>query len=510
MMNILSVPNGEIPIPADILPPNPIRVVTPFSRYPVHRLAKQGNIIIEINERDAHGQLSIKWEVSHNSKYGQPGPLAYKIDTLIINRRIEETARPIPKIIRLGSLRDIIAELGISSHNTNKIKEALYQNAFAAITPKIRYRQNDGKIQTLETGFTRYTVVFTGEELPDGRKADAVYIVLNDVYMQVINGAMTRPLDYDYLKHLNPAPQRFYELLSFQVYAAIKNDRARAKLLYSEFCTYAPQTRYLSFEQAKKQMYKIHAEHRKSGYIARIDYEQTSDSNGHPDWIMLYQPGPKARAEFRAFTKRGGPQMLEAEPLRYDAAPAPVTLQQSPLPLAAPEPSPQEASLIGHGITPAKAAELARQHDAATIDTYIEYLEWEMKKKPGKIADPAAWLFSAFKDGRGKPKGFKSREERRRDDEAQQAKERQKAEQKRQEQQETARTQKHHREEDAYWNSLTGDEQERLDAEAMTAADATARDTYQSMRRMGSGDGYFRAYIRRPHIRRMLDAQADA
>ena len=50
----------------------------------------------------------------------------------------------------------------------------------------------------------RYSVVFTGEKLPDGRKADAVYIVLNDIYMQVLNGAMTRPLDYDYLKACPP------------------------------------------------------------------------------------------------------------------------------------------------------------------------------------------------------------------------------------------------------------------------------------------------------------------
>ena len=77
----------------------------------------------------------------------------------------------------------------------------------------------------MEAGFTRYNVIFTGEKLPDGRKADGVYIILNDVFIQVINGAMTRPLDYDYLKSLAPAPQRFYELLSYQMYAALKYDR---------------------------------------------------------------------------------------------------------------------------------------------------------------------------------------------------------------------------------------------------------------------------------------------
>ena len=142
----------------------------------------------------------------HNSKYGQPGPLAYKLDTLIINRRIEEATRPIFRIIRLGSLHDICRELGTSEGKSrDNIKKALYQNASVFITAKIRYRQPDGAEQSLEAGFTRYHVVFTGEELPDGRKADAVYIILSDIYMQVINGAMTRPLDYDYLKSLPPA-----------------------------------------------------------------------------------------------------------------------------------------------------------------------------------------------------------------------------------------------------------------------------------------------------------------
>jgi hypothetical protein len=83
--------------------------------------------------------------------------------------------------------------------------------------------------------------------LPDGRAADAVYMILSDIYMQVINGATTRPLDYDYLKQLPPASQRFYELLSYPMYGALKHGRPRARLTYSECCTYAPQTRYFDW-----------------------------------------------------------------------------------------------------------------------------------------------------------------------------------------------------------------------------------------------------------------------
>src|SRR5258708_33072015 len=110
--------------------------------------------------------------------------------------------------------------------------------------------------------------------------------------MQVINGAMTRPLDYDYLKTLSPSPasQRIYELLSRQMYATMKNDRPRAKLLYSEFCTNAPLIRQFKWDQARPQLARIHAPHKKSGYIADITYEQTVDADGQPDWIMFYKP----------------------------------------------------------------------------------------------------------------------------------------------------------------------------------------------------------------------------
>jgi hypothetical protein len=493
----LPEPNGEIQ------PPSPIRVETALSRYPVHRLAKHGDITIDVREKTLSGDVSIKWEVTHNSKYGQPGPMAYKLDTLIVNRKIEETTRPIPRLIRLGSLHDICRQLGISEgRNREAIKNALYQNASAFITSKIVYRLVAGGEKSLEAGFNRYQVVFTGEELPDGRKADAVYIILSDVYMQVINGATTRPLDYDYLKSLPPAPQRFYELLSYQMYAAIKNDKPRAKLVYSELCTYAPLTRHLDWEHARSQLAKIHRPHKASGYIAQIDFQDALDSSGKPDWIMLYQPGPKARAEYRAFAKRGGPVTLEVEPIT-DAVPSFAASKQPALPLGSSSPSPQEVALIGHGVTPAKAAELAGQHNAETIAEYIEYLEYEMAKKPGKIADPAAWLFSAFKDGRSKPKGFVSRAERERRAEEKKTAERQAAEARRQERQKQAAAKAEREALAAYWNALTPEEQVAHDAAAIAQADAEDRKLIEPgpMKRIGL------TLLRDKYTRRLLQAE---
>src|SRR5512142_2622211 len=91
----------------------------------------------------------------------------------------------------------------------------------------------------------------------------------------------------------------------------------------------------------RKQMHKVHAPHRKSGYIVGVEYEATTDREGRPDWTMIYTPGPKAKAEFKAFTQRcGGPVVVEAEPT--------------------PELTDLERELIDRGVTPSQAAALVR------------------------------------------------------------------------------------------------------------------------------------------------------
>jgi hypothetical protein len=462
----------------ELLPLNTIRVETALSRYPVHRLARKGSIKIEVTESGGLKDTGIQWKVSYNSEYGQPGPLAYKLDTLVVNRRIEEASRPIPRMIRLGSLHDICRELGVSEgKNTMTVKHALHQNASAYITAKIQYRQPNGTERTLEAGFTRYSVVLTGEKLPDGRKADGVYIILNDAFIQVINGASTRPLDYDYLKGLPPAPQRFYELISYQMYAALKYDRPRAKLTYSDLCAHAPQTRHTDWEHVRSQMNKVHRPHRDSGYIAKVDFQQTTDSQGLPDWIMLYMPGPKARAEYRAFAKRGTLPLVEIEPL--DITPQPPVAEQL------------EQELIQHGVTAVVAQELVRDYSEDKVRAQIERINWLIEKKPEKITEPAAYLVQAIKNDYAAPKGFVSKAERQRRQEAKQAKEREEAEERRRKREEEDRERAMRKAINAHWALLTPEQQAELDAASIAQADPDTlamesgpmKDTFQRIRR---------------------------
>jgi hypothetical protein len=384
---------------------NPVRVETAFSRYPIHKLVKQKNVFIEIQERDGNGQVSAKWEVSYNSKHGQPGQLAYKVDSLVINRRIDEKARPIPSVIKLGSLRDIASETGTNVANTNAVKKALFQNAAAFINASVKYIGSDKEEYLIEFAGTRYNIILTGKKLPNGAKADAVYIVLHDLYRELLNRAQRRPLDYDYLKELAPAPQRFYELLSFQMFAALKNERPRARLLYSEYCTHAPQSRYFDYDHVKKQMFKVHAPHRKVEYIAAVELRQTTDTEGRADWEMLYTPGRKAKAEYRAFNEPGRTLGRKRKPPEQLALPAPTA--PPPLAQSAHEAEPQEldplvTKLTSFHITGATAREL--------VTDYRKSVELQLRALPyrnlNKIKDLAAWLIVAIKENHQLPEAI--------------------------------------------------------------------------------------------------------
>jgi hypothetical protein len=312
-----------------LAPLNIIRTETVLSRLPIHNLAKKGNVKIKITQKNANGEIDLYWRVAPNAEYGEPRQLAYKLDTIVIHQRLHELGRPLPKVIRLGSITQICRDLEVVLGGSGKasVRKAFLQNAATFITAKLHYKATDGTERTLEAGFTRYSVVFTGECLPDGTPADAVYLILNEPYWEVLNHAPTRPLDYDYLKALPPAAQRCYEILSYKLFIALKYRHLHAKLLYSEYCTFAAQQRYTDYPHVKKQMYKIHKPHLTSGYLDTVRYEATTDWEGHPDWVMSYVPGPKARAEYAAFNtrprRRPGGQDAVSQHAEQATAPAP-------------------------------------------------------------------------------------------------------------------------------------------------------------------------------------------
>ena len=293
-----------------------IRTETVISKLPIHTLSKTGSIDIHITQKNNKGKIDTFWRVSPNRDFGEPRQLAFKIDKLIINQRLDELSAPLPQIIRIGSLRDIARELDCGG-DTNIVKRAFSQNASVFITAKLTYIDIYKQEKQFEMQGTRYSLVFTGEELPNGGTAEVVYIILNEPYLRLINSVEKRPLDFDYMKLLTPGQLRWYELASFKIYAAFKYRHAHAKLLYSEYCLSAPQKRHYQYDAVKKQMYKIHRPHIQSGYISKVQYKTITGQDGKLDWIMYYYPGEKATAEYEQFTKKKishfSPEQLELD-----------------------------------------------------------------------------------------------------------------------------------------------------------------------------------------------------
>jgi hypothetical protein len=163
--------------------------------------------------------------------------------------------------------------------------------------------------------------------------------------------------------------------------------------------------------------------------------------------------------------------VLAVEPLPLMADPSPR--------LAAPGPSPLEAELIGRGITPAMAGDLVRDHGEERIRAQIEQLDWLTETKPGKVADPAAWLVAAIRNGHAAPKGFVSKAERQGREEARQAREREKVEQRRREREQAARGPAERQAVDAYLQRLTPAERTALEAEVLVQAGPETRQSYE-------------------------------
>ena len=104
---------NQEPKSAELLPLNTVRTETVLFRFPIHRLSKRGEISIEIREAMPTGEIKIMWEVDHPKKLGQPGPLAYKVDTLIINRRLDDAGRPLPNLLSSEASTISVGSLGL-------------------------------------------------------------------------------------------------------------------------------------------------------------------------------------------------------------------------------------------------------------------------------------------------------------------------------------------------------------------------------------------------------------
>jgi hypothetical protein len=175
-------------------------------------------------------------------------------------------------------------------------------------------------------------------------------------------------------------------------------------------------------------MYKIHRPHLLSGYLASFRFEATRDEDGNKDWDMYYEPGPKARAEYRSFT---GDKQRVVESAPTLAAPGETT-NEMPIPRSSPrqrrfvlKAAPPEvdahllAELTKRGVSASRATKLlvSIQKNQNVMDQ-LEWGDYQIHRaSPGEIRNPAGFYINLIEENVTPPSTFESsRIRRERDD----------------------------------------------------------------------------------------------
>lgn len=284
-----------------------------FLKFPFFNLCTRQSKINEINvleeEETKDGKIEIWWRVSRNINSDFPSSFARKLHKKVIEKILNDMNKPVPQLIRLGSFRQICKKMNMaeSGENFREIKKALRDIKSATIDVKGTFRQKEkhGTKKFFEGIFSLYDMVFfTGEKLPDGTEADAVYVILNDMYVQNFNNNFVVPLDFQYLQSFKgDIASRMYEVLSIWFYPALENGRKYVQKQYSEICNYFPLTRQDCKWKAKGQLKSAHQQHITNGFLA--SEPEWIDSHEKNDWLIRYYIGPKAKGWYCQNKKLG-------------------------------------------------------------------------------------------------------------------------------------------------------------------------------------------------------------
>jgi len=263
------------------------------------RMSKKDRIEIREIEETETEKIEIIWQVSRNIDSEFPSSFARRVHKEVIEKSLNNTKRPVPRLIKLGSLRQICKTMKISPSggNCNEIKKALENIKSAKITTKgtFRKKEKNGKKKYHEGHFNLYDMVFfTGETLPDGTGADSVYILLNDMYIRNFNYNYVVPMDYKYFQFLEgDIASRMYEIFIIWFFPALENGKNYIDKEYSTLCNYFPLTRQNEKWKAKGQLKKAHQQHLLSGFLATEP--EWININKKNDWQIRYWIGEKAK-----------------------------------------------------------------------------------------------------------------------------------------------------------------------------------------------------------------------
>lgn len=362
-------------------------------KYPFFDLSKTSERdSIEIKKKVAgeEGKVELLWEVTRNIKYNLPSTFDKKVHRAV-EQIINKLKKPIQNPIRLGSLRNLcrLMNIGAKGKNVMRVKEALKKISLTGIQTKGTFYLKGDKRHIEDTFHIYERVIFTGEELQDGTKADAIYLFLGSYYLQNLNTHYVVPLDFDFYRSLkgNIAP-RMYEYISLMFYAALENNQGLVRVRYSTICEYFPLTRQPKRWRAKQQLKSAHQQLTESKYFNKVQWQDTEEKY---DWLLRYFIGKRAISEW----KKNKERPLEEQ--RQSQLQEPISDEDSAEEGEDDIPSDLTSELCNRGLTKT----IAKRFTSLFPSEYI----WEKIKMLDKLTmidssyvriNPAGWLRKAI------------------------------------------------------------------------------------------------------------------
>jgi hypothetical protein len=171
-----------------------------------------------------------------------------------------------------------------------------------------------------------------------------------------------------------------------------------------------------------------------------------------------------------------------------------------------PEISELEQALIARGVTPVVAAGLAGSHPDERIQERIEIFDWLSEKKDRRVSkNPGGYLAESIRKGYVPPKGFESktaREKKQADElerkrQAEEAKRRTEADERTREEADQLRV-------SAYLDSLTPEEREAFQAEALAKANPFFAQQYRRSKGDAKSEARYLKLIVEMHVSGIL------
>jgi hypothetical protein len=171
-----------------------------------------------------------------------------------------------------------------------------------------------------------------------------------------------------------------------------------------------------------------------------------------------------------------------------------------------------EQALIARGVTPVVAAGLAGSHPDEHIRERIEIFDWLSGKKDKRVAkNPGGYLAESIRKGYVPPKGFESElaREKKQADELERKRQAEEARRRAESEERACEEAERHRV-SAYLDSLTPEEREALQAEAIAKANPFFARQYRQSKGDAKGEARYLKLIVEMHVSELLAARESA